>query len=432
MRRSASLECDELWKMCFEDCSGERGCFEDCGGGRFELGAPSLPSCDVQLVWSLGLSGKHLDCDPSEDKHDCPEGPELGTLYAGKKVIGAGTFGKAIDAVFKPSNTRVVLKTVRKRADSIGKEYLENFVTRDNVFTLLLEISTPERAHANVVRYVDVLLCSSHVCVIMEPLLGPELFEWLEEAWQQMSEDKLRDVMKQMLAAIRFTHESGLIHRDVKITAFRFRTAHAAAPLVLFDYGLCCVSASAPRARAIVGTPEYIAPEMGLGVYDDKVDVWSVAVCFYAMLATSFLVEFDLGSQQTSALIRIVTRDELERALKNQALDYAISPSAVSFTKRLLIFEPASRPSAAEAHDLICDDDAWRAIAAPTLQRSESSPAMLAKGAHAQLLRQSRMSTAHADHAHPERHASDEDAVLEQIAVPKPCLPGFKYRSCMR
>ena len=239
--------------------------------------------------------------------------------------------------------------------------------------------------------------------------------------------------MKQMLAAIRFTHESGLIHRDVKITAFRFRTAHAAAPLVLFDYGLCCVSASAPRARAIVGTPEYIAPEMGLGVYDDKVDVWSVAVCFYAMLAASFLVEVDhLGSQQTGAVIRIVTRDELERALKNQALDYAISPSAVSFTKRLLIFEPASRPSAAEAHDLICDDDTWRAIAAPTLERSASSPAVLAKGAHAQLLRQSRMSTAHADHAHPERHASDEDAVLEQIAVPKPCLPGFKYRSCMR
>ena len=213
------------------------------------------------------------------------------------------------------------------------------------MFTLLLEISTPERAHENMVQYVDVLLCSSHVCVVMEPLVGPELFEWLEEAWSQMSEEKLRDLMKQMLAAIRFTHESGLIHRDVKITAFRFRTAHAAAPLVLFDYGLCCVSASAPRARAIVGTPEYIAPEMGLGVYDAKVDVWSVAVCFYAMLVTAFLVEYDLeGSDQRVDPHRDARRARRARS-KKEALDYAISPSAVSFTKRLLAFEPASRPA---------------------------------------------------------------------------------------
>ena len=399
---------------CFDACSGER-----------TLDSP-IPSCDVQLVWSLGLSGQFLDCDPSEDKHDCLGGPELSALYAGTAVIGAGTFGKAIDAVFKPSNTRVVLKTVLKRADStLGKEYIENFVTRDNVFTLLLEISTPERAHENMVRYVDVLLCTSHICVVMEPLVGPELFEWLDVAWSQMSEEKLRDLMKQMLAAIRFTHENGLIHRDVKITAFRFRAAHAAAPLVLFDYGLCCVSASAPRKRAIVGTPEYIAPEMGLGVYDAKVDVWSVAVCFYAMLVTAFLVEYEPSKDQRGAMIRVVTRDELERALRKEALEYAISPSAVACTKRLLAFEPASRPSSAEAHDLVCDDDAWRAIAVPTLNRSSSSPAVLAKGSHAQLLRKSRMSTARVEHAHPERSASDEEFIFEQISA-------FKHRTCMR
>ena len=69
--------------------------------------------------------------------------------------------------------------------------------------------------------------------------------------------------------------------------------------------------------------------------------------------------------------------------------------------------------------------DAWRAIAVPTLNRSSSSPAVLAKGSHAQLLRKSRMSTARVEHAHPERSASDEEFIFEQISA-------FKHRTCMR
>ena len=64
---------------------------DDACSGERTLDSP-IPSCDVQLVWSLGLSGQFLDCDPSEDKHDCLGGPELSALYAGTAVIGAGGF----------------------------------------------------------------------------------------------------------------------------------------------------------------------------------------------------------------------------------------------------------------------------------------------------------------------------------------------------
>ena len=370
------------------------------------MASSAVPNAAVRMVWGGGLSAESLGLDAAADKHDVSlQKQTLGELYAGKTVIGAGSFGKAIDAVHVASGTPVVLKVVKRRADHVGQDYVRRFVTRDNIFAMLVQLSAPARAHVNVVRFVDFLVCPSHLCVVMEPLHGPELFDWLEVEWRTVSEDTLRLMMRQMLAAIEFTHASGLIHRDIKIDAFRFRTNDPASPLVLFDYGLCCLSAP-PRGqpRDVVGTPEYIAPEMGSGVYDDKVDVWSVAVCFYGMVTASFV--FDVAADRSG--LRLVKRAEVEAALKQPALE-AAPPSAVACVKKLLVFDARLRPTSAEAHALVCDDDAWRVSALPP-SSAETTP--LEQGAHTILLRKSKMSTA-MNASHPERPSEADEAVLE-------------------
>ena len=373
------------------------------------MASSAVPNAAVRMVWGGGLSAESLGLDAAADKHDVSlQKQTLGELYAGKTVIGAGSFGKAIDAVHVASGTPVVLKVVKRRADRVGEDYVRRCVTHDNIFAILIQLSAPARAHVNVVRYVDFLACPSHMCVVMEPLNGPELFDWLEVEWRWVGDDTLRLMMRQMLAAIEFTHASGLIHRDIKIDAFRFRTNDPASPLVLFDYGLCCLSAP-PRGqpRDVVGTPEYIAPEMGTGVYDDKVDVWSVAVCFYGMVTASFV--FDVAAGHSG--LRLVKRAEVERALKKPALEAAAghSPSAVACVKKLLVFDARLRPTSAEAHALVCDDDAWRVSALPP-SSAETTP--LEQGAHTILLRKSKMSTA-MNASHPERPSEADEAVLE-------------------
>ena len=365
------------------------------------MASSAVPNAAVRMVWGGGLSAESLGLDAAADKHDVSlQKQNLGELYAGKLVIGAGSFGEAIDAVHVASGTPVVLKVVKRRADRVGEDYVRRCVTHDNIFAILIQLSAPARAHVNVVRYVDFLACPSHMCVVMEPLNGPELFDWLEVEWRWVGDDTLRLMMRQMLAAIEFTHASGLIHRDIKIDAFRFRTNDPASPLVLFDYGLCCLSAP-PRGqpRDVVGTPEYIAPEMGTGVYDDKVDVWSVAVCFYGMVTASFV--FDVAADRSG--LRLVKRAEVEAALKQPALE-AAPPSAVACVKKLLVFDARLRPTSAEALALVGDDDAWRASA------PSAEPAQLKQGAHAILLHKSKMSTV-MNVSHPERPSDADDAI---------------------
>ena len=407
-----------------------------------------LPDTRVELVWSAGLAGRHLGLAPEPDQHPLRGGDALALrqVYHGARVIGKGAFGQCTSATFSPSGARVVVKTVRNRNDAAGRSYRANFVTVDNVFGTLLAMSAPSAAHANCVRYVDFLVGPEYTCVVMEPLEGPELFEWLNaraaaprarpgeadgRARRPGMPDggTLRELAAQMLAAVAFTHERGLIHRDVKIEAFRFRGAAAfASPLVLFDFGLCCPierkRANAPRE--ICGTLEYIAPEMGsacarAGSYDEKVDVWSAGVCVFALLTASLPFEREnrggylarlLGLERALFLELadlVVTRADMALALDRPALRDA-PPAAVALMTRLLEFEPAKRPSAAEAHALALDDaPGWRRPA--DLTASGAAPAVdLPEGAYARVLRESKLSTFQSKRAEPWQSSSHRDS----------------------
>ena len=59
----------------------------------------------------------------------------------------------------------------------VGEPYVTNFVTK-GVFDLLLRMSQ-ENANEHVVEYLDFLASPTCIYVIMEPLLGDDLFEAL-------------------------------------------------------------------------------------------------------------------------------------------------------------------------------------------------------------------------------------------------------------
>ena len=111
------------------------------------MASSAVPNAAVRMVWGGGLSAESLGLDAAADKHDVSlQKQTLGELYAGKTVIGAGSFGKAIDAVHVASGTPVVLKVVKRRADHVGQDYVRRFVTRDNIFAMLVQLSAPARA----------------------------------------------------------------------------------------------------------------------------------------------------------------------------------------------------------------------------------------------------------------------------------------------
>ena len=86
----------------------------------------------------------------------------------------------------------------------------------------------------NLVRHFDYLVPTESVSVIMEPLHGPEGFQFLGENAPISTRTVTRWVF-QNLRGLSHIHRACIVHRDVKPQNFRFRTLHSDSPVVLLD-----------------------------------------------------------------------------------------------------------------------------------------------------------------------------------------------------
>jgi len=84
-----------------------------------------------------------------------------------------------------------------------------------------------------------------------------------------------------MLCAVAYLHHHKIAHRDCKTENFMQESDCETAPLKLIDFGLAM---RVPRGEFLtekVGTPEYAAPEVAKGSYNEKCDIWSIGIVAY-------------------------------------------------------------------------------------------------------------------------------------------------------
>jgi serine/threonine protein kinase len=198
----------------------------------------------------------------------------------------------------------------------------------------------------NVVRYLDFCFSPELAYVIMEPLTGPELFEYLEEH-APVTEVFCRRTMAQILSALDYVHTSmNLIHRDVKPENLRFRRSEAQ-ELVLYDFGLSCGADDKDRLTDVVGTQLYMAPEIFSFNYGMQVDIWSAGVSMYIMVAG--LVPWNVKSEHGFPLGKAVHTGQAASSAILNLEKRGVPQLAVSLLKGLLEINPASRLTARDA-----------------------------------------------------------------------------------
>lgn len=308
--------------------------------------AQSFSSCTLQeedeaadrinLLWAAGLTATSLKLASGKTQVPLPKEKTLDydTVYTTTDcMLGEGSFGQVHPAQHVSSGTKCVVKSVAKAA--VGQDYLEEHEKRDT-FSLLLDISA-ER-HPNVVAYLDFMMSPITVYVVMESLQGDELIDVLSSR-HDVTEGFCRHAMQHLLAALGHIHSHGLIHRDVKVNALRFRTNDATTSshdLVLYDFGHSCRADT--EIKTIVGTALYMAPEVFTSAYSEKVDLWSAGVVLYLMLTADFPWKVDVP--------RAVRPHELKKAFS--ALQ-GVSENAAGLCKKLLSPEPGERISASDA-----------------------------------------------------------------------------------
>eukprot|EP00928_Gymnodinium_smaydae_P032800 TRINITY_DN23669_c0_g1_i1.p1 TRINITY_DN23669_c0_g1~~TRINITY_DN23669_c0_g1_i1.p1 ORF type:complete len:318 (-),score=41.54 TRINITY_DN23669_c0_g1_i1:26-979(-) len=179
-------------------------------------------------------------------------------------------------------------------------------------------------------------------------------------------------ILHQLLLALEHCHECGIAHRDVNpsnlmLTGTTETSAADSLVCTLIDFGLSIRCTSTCLLRDVVGTPQYMAPELlsqSPAYVGSKVDVWSAGVTALELLSGSPPFGHSNGSIRDDRKIHANIRafaarisngsDGLEleaKALLETTIDCwcSLPADAQALLCRTLCPDATSRPTAAAA-----------------------------------------------------------------------------------
>ena len=203
---------------------------------------------------------------------------ELETIgkYRIERVLGKGAMGVVYKA-FDPAIERTVaIKTVRKE-----------LVDPDLAAQLLSRFKNEARAagrlqHPNIVGVYEYGEEGSLAYIVMEYVEGTGLREFLNRK-ATFELGQIIAIMSQLLLALEFAHERGIVHRDIK-PANLILTADGV--LKVADFGIARIDTSnLTMTGMVMGTPSYMSPEQCRGIATDRrSDLFSAGVVLYELL----------------------------------------------------------------------------------------------------------------------------------------------------
>jgi len=144
-----------------------------------------------------------------------------------------------------------------------------------------------ETRHRNILRFYGAWEDRGFVYVATQLCKGGELPDWLRHRADGYSERIAARVTYDILQALAFLEEKGVVHRDVKPQNLLFTEPAESAYLKLIDFGLAAeLAPDAPPLTETCGTIDFMSPECIRGVaYRYDADVWGAGVLLAMMLS---------------------------------------------------------------------------------------------------------------------------------------------------
>ena len=184
--------------------------------------------------------------------------------------------------------------------------------------------------------------------IAMEYVQGKDLRIVLRDEWP-LKEERLCNIMAQVLSALSEAHAHNVIHRDLKPENIMVEQRRDQPDFVkVLDFGIAKIMDSdmpgLTRADVVCGTPQYMAPEQATGSsLDQRCDLYAVGVILYQMVTGH--LPFD-GQNSMEVLTKHVNEPPVPP--RQRQPDAPISAAMESLILRALEKDPAMRPQTAE------------------------------------------------------------------------------------
>ncbi|HEY8068759.1 MAG TPA: DUF6719 family protein [Burkholderiales bacterium] len=273
--------------------------------------------------------------------------------YQLRRVLGRGAMGVVYEGLDPTLDRRVAVKTILKSVgldEETERAYSERFVREAKAVARL--------NHPNIVQVYDFGQENEVAYLVMEFIQGKELRSFISATERVTTQECVR-IMGELLDALDFAHERGVIHRDIKPANVILDEQRR---VKLADFGVARVQDSdRSAAGTMVGTPAFMSPEQIQGLkIDRRTDIFSAGVVFYQLLTG----EAPFKGEGAWTVAKKIMQDEppppssivsnvsptfdgiVERALaKNPAERFATAREFADALRGALVSAPAARPA---------------------------------------------------------------------------------------
>lgn len=258
----------------------------------------------------------------------------LGVSLAGGRYVVKSPLGKGSMAyVFRVSDARlqtdVVLKVPKPEKINTA-DFRERFQRESQ---MLIRFS-----HPHVVKVLDVGEYAELPYVVMQLLEGGSLSDRIANESDDngcMTPESLKSWVREVARALDFCYRKGMVHRDVKPANILFDEDKNA---YVGDFGLSKImggehaemSSDETAAGVVLGTPNYISPEVVQGKdYDGRSDQYSLGITIYHVLTGG------PPMQGNTATMTMLNQTQMVLPLLSDVRDDVPRPLAVAVRKAI-------------------------------------------------------------------------------------------------
>ncbi|CCK29689.1 Serine/threonine-protein kinase pkaB [Streptomyces davaonensis JCM 4913] len=206
---------------------------------------------------------------------------KIGSRYTAHQILGRGSAGTVW--LGEGPEGPVAIKLLREDLAS-DQELVGRFVQER---TALLGLE-----HPHVVSVRDLVVDGNDLALVMDLVRGTDLRTRLDRD-KRLAPEAAVAIVADVADGLAAAHAAGVVHRDVKPENVLLDMQGplgpgGAHPALLTDFGVAKLIDSPKRTRAtkIIGTPDYLAPEIVEGLPPRaSVDIYALATVLYELLA---------------------------------------------------------------------------------------------------------------------------------------------------